>query len=180
VRSEDPREGLQRAFDDFQPEIDEEDAGAYAELRKRTDETLVVGVNEGFELAFLLGGGLALLAALLLRPALPAAVATAALAAAIALPAAFALAADGSRPPPVELADPCRPRDLPDTEGLGGLAQDVALTALDRAACDAGSSREELVLALVDEEEAERYRERYDLDPRTVGDLFGAVLGGGD
>jgi hypothetical protein len=51
--------------------------------------------------------------------------------------------------------------------------------ALDRAACDAGSSREELVLALVDDDEAERYERRYDVDPRSVLDLIGAVIDSG-
>ena len=51
--------------------------------------------------------------------------------------------------------------------------------ALDRAACDAGSTREELVLALVDDDEAERYEERYGLDPRSVLDLIGAALDAG-
>ena len=51
--------------------------------------------------------------------------------------------------------------------------------ALDRAACDAGSTREELVLALVDDDEAERYEERYDVDPRSVLDLLGAALDAG-
>ena len=58
------------------------------------------------------------------------------------------------------IADPCAPRDLPGTGGIDGFVQDAALTALDRAACRFGSSREELALALADEDDARAYRAR--------------------
>ena len=179
VQSDDPRDDLRREFDDYRPEIDDDDLEVFDELQERADETLVSGVNDGFAIGFLIGGGLALVAGLLLWRGLPAGVAAAALGAAIAVPAGFALAAGSARPPSVELADPCEARELPGTGGLLGFAQDAALVALDRAACDAGSSREELVLALVDDDEAERYEERYDVDPRSAFDLIGAVLDAG-
>ena len=50
--------------------------------------------------------------------------------------------------------------------------------AVDRAACKAGSSREELVLALVDDDAAEDYKRRYGVDPRSVIDLGQLLLGG--
>jgi Major Facilitator Superfamily len=177
VRSDDPRDDLRREFDDYRPEIDEEELAAFDELEDRADETLVGGVNEGFALAFLIGGGFALIAAVLLWRGRSVRIGIAAVALTIALPAVFALAAEPSRPPPVELADPCEERELPETGGISGLAQDAALVALDRAACDAGSSREELVLALVDDDEAERYERTYGVDPRSILDLIGAALG---
>jgi MFS family permease len=79
-------------------------------------------------------------------------------------------------PKPVGLADPCRPRALPHTGGLTGAAQDAALTALDRAACRWGSSREELALALVDDQDASDYRREYGHDPRSLLGILRAVL----
>ena len=57
-----------------------------------------------------------------------------------------------SRPSRSRIADPCQPaRPARAPAGIDGAIQDVALTALDRAACRYGSSREELALALVDD-----------------------------
>ena len=71
--------------------------------------------------------------------------------AALVLAGGAYLARPSLEPEPVTIANPCRPRDLPSTGGIDGAIQDVALAALDRAACHNGSSREELALALVDE-----------------------------
>ncbi len=76
------------------------------------------------------------------------------------------------------IADPCEERDTPDTGGITGFLQDAALIALDRAACEAGSSREELVLALLDDSAAREYEARYDVDPRSITDLAESVLPG--
>jgi hypothetical protein len=53
----------------------------------------------------------------------------------------------------------------------------VALGALDRAACEFGSSREDLVLALADEDLARDYEREHGVDPRDVGGLLGGILG---
>jgi hypothetical protein len=45
-------------------------------------------------------------------------------------------------------------------------------------ACRVGSSREELVLAMVDDDAARAYERRYDVDPRSVIDLADSVLPG--
>jgi len=50
--------------------------------------------------------------------------------------------------------------------------------ALDHVACRAGSSREELVLALVDDAEAASYEQRYGVDPRSALDLLEVALPG--
>ena len=58
--------------------------------------------------------------------------------------------------------------------------QDAALTALDRAACRYGSSREELALALADPEDARAFRTAHGVDPRSTGgllDILGITLG---
>jgi predicted MFS family arabinose efflux permease len=181
VETEDPRGGLERVFADTRDEIDQDQQAAYDELAQRADDTLVAGVNDGFAAAFLVGAAFALLAAPALmpwtavrRPALAAGVTAAALLA----PAGYALAADGERPEPVRIADPCKDRDLPDSGGITGAIQDALLVAVDKAACEAGSSREELVLALVDDDSAKDYQQRYGVDPRSVVDLGQLLLGG--
>jgi hypothetical protein len=138
-------------------------------------------VNDGFATAFLVGAAFALLAAPALapwtavrRPALAAGIAALALLA----PAGYALAAEQERPEVVEIQDPCGDRELPDSGGVAGVLQDAALVALDKLACRAGSSREELVLAIADEDAAKEYEERYDVDPRSLQGLAELVLPG--
>jgi MFS family permease len=181
VESANPRGGLEDAFAAARGRVDEDNLAAYDALARRTDDVLVTGVNRGFAAAFLVGAALALLGCLALlpgtrvrRPALVAGLAGAALLA----PAGYALAADGERPEPVRIEDPCEDRELPNSGGAGGLLQGAALVALDRVACRAGSSREELVIALADDGAAERYEQRYGVDPRSALELLEAVLPG--
>ena len=193
VETEDPRGGLEQVFAEGREEVDEDELDAYDELAERADEVLVRGVNDGFSTAFLVGGAFALVAAGLLLPAAlgasiadgqlrlaPAALgaAVAALAAAAALLAGYALAANARQPDQVAIADPCEDRERPDSGGVTGFLQDAALMAVDRVACEAGSSREELVLAFVDDQAAEEYEQRYDVDPRSVLDLVEVALPG--
>jgi MFS family permease len=201
VETEDPRGGLERVFDDARGDVDEDQLPAYDELTKRSDELLVSSVNEAFRTAFLVAAGLALLAAGLLAAAALApgsgwrasvaenaththhlthaarmlgAVAVGAVIAVVA----FALAANAARPAPVELANPCEKRDLPGTGGITGFAQDAALAAADVVACRVGSTREELVLALADEEAARDYEQRYGVNPRSALDIAKRFLPG--
>lgn len=62
------------------------------------------------------------------------------------------LALGGGSYEPTPVADPCAPRELPPPEDLQTTLELVVLSALDGAACELGVSREELVLALEDEE----------------------------
>ncbi|HST38236.1 MAG TPA: hypothetical protein VLK58_01940, partial [Conexibacter sp.] len=77
---------------------------------------------------------------------------------------------------PVEIGDPCGDRDLPDSGGLTGFLQDRALEVVDAGACRLRVSREELVLALADEQSARRFEERHGVDPRSVTSLLGGLL----
>jgi MFS family permease len=186
VETEDPRGGLEQVFADGRSEVDEDERAAYDELTQRADEVLVAGVNDGFATAFLVGAGLALLAAALLvpvalryslagvRPALAVGVLVIAALAA----GGYALAADSDRPAEVVIQDPCQDRDNPGSGGITGFLQDAALVAVDEVACRVGSSREELVLAMVDDDAAKDYEQRYDVDPRSVIDLAGSILPG--
>jgi MFS family permease len=186
VETEDPRGGLERVFSNGRSEIDEDERADYDRLAERADEVLVAGVNDGFSTAFLIGAGFALLAALILVPAAlgyslagprPAVAVGAALVAALAV-GGYTLAADSDRPSEVVIEDPCEDRDTPGSGGITGFLQDAALVALDEVACRVGSSREELVLAMVDDDAARAYERRYDVDPRSVIDLADSILPG--
>jgi hypothetical protein len=98
-------------------------------------------------------------------------------AALLALPLALALLRPAVAPEPVRIQDPCEPRALPGTGGVTGFLQDAALVALDRAACRFGSSREDLAIALADEEAAAAYEREHGVDPREAGDLLRGIAG---
>jgi MFS family permease len=179
----------------------EELRGELDELADELDEIVLAAVDEAFSPAFAITGGMALLAAIVLLPgrrrqpgergaappagspragpggALRAGAILAALAVAVALPAAYALARTELEPEPVEIADPCEERERDSVGGVEGAAEDVALDALDRAACDFGSSREELVLALFDEESRRAYEREHGVDPRSLEELLRGIVG---
>ena len=176
VETEDPRGGLERVFADARGAVEQDQLAAYDELTNRADELLVSSVNEAFRTAFLVASGLALLAAGMLaaagvRPAPRPRMLGAVTVGAVIAVGAFALLADSARPAPVELANPCEARDLPGTGGITGFAQDAALAAADVVACRVGSTREELVLALADDQAARDYERRYGVNPRSALDI---------
>ena len=61
------------------------------------------------------------------------------------------LALGGASYEPTPVADPCVVRDWRDPGGVQTVLEQVALSALDGAACELGVSREDLVLAVSDE-----------------------------
>ena len=173
----DPRGELQAALDGARGEVDAEDRAAYDELAARADEALVAGVQSAFVPAFAICGVLALLAAVAVLPPRNLQAVAAAAVAALALALGARLAEPSFAPEPVTIASPCEDRDLPDTGGLDGALQDAALAALDRAACEWGSSREALALALVDDAARRAYEREHGVDPRDATDLLGALIG---
>jgi hypothetical protein len=68
------------------------------------------------------------------------------LAAAAALVGVY-LALGGASYAPAKVANPCVQRDLRSPHGLGEVAQQIVLSALDGAACKLGVTREDIVLA---------------------------------
>ena len=58
---------------------------------------------------------------------------------------------------PTPVADPCITREWRDPGDLQAVLEQVALSALDGAACELGSSREDLVLALRDEKSLDAF-----------------------
>jgi hypothetical protein len=61
--------------------------------------------------------------------------------------------------------------------GVEGLAEEVVLKALDRAACHFGSSREERVLALFDDKSRREYEKKHGVDPRQLENLLKGAIG---
>jgi MFS family permease len=155
--------------------------GELDELADELDDIVLAAVDAAFSPAFAITGGMALLAAIVLLPGrrrgLQAGAILAALAVALALPAAYAVARTELEPEPVEIADPCEDRERDSVGGVEGAAEDVALDALDRAACEFGSSREELVLALFDEESRRAYEREHGVDPRSLEQLLRGIVG---
>jgi MFS family permease len=153
------------------------EADVYDRLGNRLDDVVIAAIQDAFGVAYLIAAALALVAAVLLlgawrRPAVW--LATAAAAGCVVI---YAVEAGNKAPPAVVLQDPCRERALPQTGGITGAIQQQALQALDDAACKAGSSREELALALFNRTRAREFEERYGVDPRSTIPLL-SLLGG--
>ncbi len=175
----DARDGLARALDGQAHRFadDPEDKAEYAKLTQRADDVLVGAIDDAFADAFLITGALALLGALAALPRRRRALAVvgAVTAGALALPVFHAVVRPQVEPEPVVIADPCEDRALPDTGGITGFLQDRALGLLDSAACRFGSSREALVLALADEDDARAYEAEYGVDPRSTRGILDGI-----
>jgi hypothetical protein len=152
------------------------------------DDVVLAAVDAAFGPAFVLTGAMALLAALLLlfrlradeRPARgppPAALIGVAVALALAVPAGYAVAESSLRPEPVQIGDPCEARQRRSVGGVEGLVEGIALRGLDRAACSFGSSREQLVLALFDDESRRDYEREHGVDPRRLDSVLRGIVG---
>jgi MFS family permease len=183
VEEQDPRDGLLRAVAAERRRFSGPARAEFDRLGKRADETLVAGVANSFRGAFLITGALGLLAALVVAPWPPPRRAAGALAvgAAIAVgaPLVFAILHHELAPEEVPILDACTAkRKLPGTGGLGGFLQDQALRLLDTTACRYHASREELVLGLTNPADAKRFEERHGVDPRKIGGLLRALIGG--
>jgi predicted MFS family arabinose efflux permease len=180
VEAAQPRRGLRIALQRGRGSIAASDLAAYEDLARRTDDTLVLAVGEAFRTAFLVTGLLALIAAAAVlprrRPRRAAALAAAA-ACAVVLPLAYLGLHAAAAPQPVALRDPCHPRPLPSTGGVEGFLQDRLLEVLDATACRAGSTREQLVLALADQADRRRFIREHGTDPRSLSTLLGGLLG---
>ncbi|HWH94949.1 MAG TPA: hypothetical protein VNT03_13900, partial [Baekduia sp.] len=177
VNDDQPRHGLRAALAAGRETIDAADRPAYDDLARRTDDTLVLAVGEAFRTAFLVTGVLALLAAAaVLRRRRRSQALLAAAATALILPLGYVALHATAAPEPVTLRDPCAQRDLPGTGGLEGFLQDRVLELLDTTACRAGATREELVLALADDDDQRRFEREHGVDPRSLSSALQALL----
>jgi MFS family permease len=184
LNTDDPRGELQRSIKEAHSGLDSDESTELDALGSRLDDVVTGAVRSAFRPTFIVTAALALLAALvLLWGALGAAVAIARPAvamagiAAIAAAAGYGVAYANSTRETVQIRDPCQDRNLPDVGGITGALQDISLSALDRAACKFGSSREELLLALFDDRLQHKYEEEHGVNPRSVLSLGPALLG---
>ncbi len=178
VDTDEPRAGLKRAVAAQRKNFGGRDRATYDQLGQAADDTVVAAVGEAFRSSFLLAGAAGLLAALLLIAGAQLAAMAAAGALTIGVPVAYAALHNSIAPTPPAILDPCTAkRTLPKTGGVTGFLQEQVLKLLDSTACKLGSSREELVLALADKDEAKRFEREHGVDPRTVSGLLKALLG---
>jgi predicted MFS family arabinose efflux permease len=174
VEARNPRDGLRAAVAAHRTDVQADERAIYDRIGQRADETLTTAVGDAFRTAFIVTAALALIAALLLVLPPP----PLALGAAAATIAAYAILHAGLAPAPVHLQDPCKGRNLPGAGGITGFLQDRALELLDTTACRLHASREELVLALADEQDRKRFIKRHGVDPRSPASVLGGLLGG--
>jgi len=177
VNSDEPRAGLRRAVAAERHTFAGRDRATYDELGQRADDMLVTAVGEAFRSSFLLAGAAGLVAAALLVAGTQLAVMAAAGVLALGTPIAYVALHRAIAPEPPAILDPCTAkRTLPQTGGVSGFLQEQALRLLDSAACKAGSSREELVLALADKDEAKRFKREHGVDPRSAAGVLQLLL----
>jgi MFS transporter len=180
VESNHPRTGLREAVARERGRFSGSDLETYDKLGKQADDTLVHAVGKAFRSSFLLAGAAGVLAALLLVAGARLAMLAAVGALAAGAPLAYVGLYSAVAPEPPAIQDACNPhRTPPGGGGIEGFLQRQALALLDKAACRLGSSREELVLALADKKDAQRFKEKHGVDPRSVTGLLGGLLGGG-
>ena len=73
------------------------------------------------------------------------------------------LALGGATFEPTPVADPCAAREWREPGGVQEVLEQIALSALDGAACELGVSREDLVLAVRSEEALDAFAEEHGL-----------------
>ncbi|HYZ27531.1 MAG TPA: MFS transporter [Thermoleophilaceae bacterium] len=179
VESNQPRAGLRHAVAEQRRRFTGADRAIYDKLGRRADETLTSAVGDAFRTPFLLSGAAGFLAALVLLAGARAGVVLLTGAVAVGTPLAYAGLYRAVAPEPPAILDPCTAhRKPPSVGGVTGLLQRQALVLLDKTACRLGSSREELVLALADKDDARRFQREHGVNPRTLGGLLQALLGG--
>jgi MFS family permease len=177
VDSDQPRAGLRRAVAAERHAFTGAERATYDDLGQKADDMLVTAVGEAFRSSFLLAAAAGLLAAALLAAGAQLAAMAVASALALGTPAAYFALHDAIAPAPPAIQDPCHPdRTVPKTGGVSGFIQEQALKLLDSSACKLGSSREELVLALADKDEAARFKREHGVDPRTAAGLLQLLL----
>jgi Major Facilitator Superfamily len=180
VQSDEPRNGLRHAVAAQRGRFQGSELVTYDKLGRRADGTLITAVGKAFRSSFVIAGAAGFLAALLLLAGIRLAVVAVTAAIALGVPLAYAGLHRAIAPKPPAILDPCTAhRSPPGAGGVSGFLQKQALAVLDRTACRLGSSREELVLALADKADAERFQRKHGVNPRSVGGLLQGLLGGG-
>jgi hypothetical protein len=96
-------------------------------------------------------------------------------AAAVALVVIY-LALGGASYSPAKVADPCLPRAARHPHGVGEVAEQVVLSAIDGAACKLGVSREAIVLAFANRASMRKFSRQHHITERRVEELLRAGL----
>jgi hypothetical protein len=91
-------------------------------------------------------------------------------AAAAALVLAY-LALGGASYAPAHVADPCQTRSWRGPSGLEAVAEQIALSALDGAACKLGVSREDVVLAFASRDSLARFAREHGISEQELEEL---------
>jgi hypothetical protein len=86
------------------------------------------------------------------------------------------LALGGASYSPAKVADPCMPRALRNPQGVGEVAEQVVLSAIDGAACKLGVSREAIVLAFANRTSLNRFARQHHITERRLEELLRAGL----
>ena len=81
------------------------------------------------------------------------------------------LALGGASYAPAKVADPCATRDWRDPQGVEEVAEQIALSGLDGAACELDVSREEMVLALANPESRDRFAREHGISDERLEQL---------
>jgi hypothetical protein len=82
------------------------------------------------------------------------------------------LALGGASYAPAKVADPCAARDWREPQGFEEVAEQVVLSALDGAACELHVSREEMVLALANQDSRERFAREHGISNERLEQLL--------
>ena len=176
VHTSRPLEGVRADARRARPTVKPEERSRFDAMFGQIETTFVAAARDAFRNAFLIAAALAFAAAaLLIAQARTAALA--AIVAGLCVAGAQALVNHFAAQKTYALGAPCESRPLPHSAGLGGLTQDVVLKAVDGAACRLGATREELVLALADKSEAQRFEDKHGVDPRTIGAFLKLLTG---
>jgi predicted MFS family arabinose efflux permease len=176
VHSDRPLAAVRSAARNARGEVGASDRPRFDTMFNRVEDVFVAAAADAFHRAFLIAAALAFLAALVLALQVRRAALVAVAGAAVVI-AGQALADHYAAPAKVAIASPCRPRQVPNSGGLGGAAQTAVLRALDVAACRLGATREELVLALADKGEADKFERRHGFNPRSLLGLLHLIAG---
>jgi hypothetical protein len=81
------------------------------------------------------------------------------------------VALGGASYAPADVADPCATRDWRGPEGVEEVAEQIALSALDGAACELGVTRERMVLAFASRDALERFAREQGISDEELEDL---------
>jgi hypothetical protein len=82
------------------------------------------------------------------------------------------LALGGASYAPAKVADPCAARDWREPQGFEEVAEQIVLSALDGAACELHVSREEMVLALANQDSRERFAREHGISNERLEQLL--------